>query len=421
MKKAPLSGSAATQLTGSRRLLVALILLLGILPLVAFGICGVGRPAGGVINVDGTSFFAAGRAWLQGRNPYSPEELALAVAGIEGVDVSTVPFFYPPQMSIFCLPLGLMSYPAARATWVGLNLLAALAMAAIAVRTLQEANHGDKTRLGPWIVAAVVLGNPFTSHVVWMGQTSLLAGAGLVGAWFFAERGKPVIAGILLGMATFKPQLCLLLFIWFALERAYLVVIVGVATSAVMSLYGMVVQGLLGVWTAWRAGVAAGYSHVIFNSPGFQNKVGLESLLHGSGIPVPGAVLTVIGILLAVALWWSRARVRTRDVFALLVVITFVLIGFSHDYDFVCLVPLWIVSWQQASERPRAATLLAALNLLMFFPQRFLRPFQLPVLTHWRTPVLLALGIVVFALSVKLRASETKTKTKPEPEPEPVV
>ena len=406
MKNARPPASVSPPSGPAHRIYVALILLLGILPLIAFGILGIGRPPGGVINVDGTSFFAAGRTWLQGGNPYSPDDLARSVAGIEGVDVSTVPFFYPPQMSIFCVPLGLLSYPAARALWVGLNLLAVAALAAVAVVTLKRARRSDENGLGPWIVAAIVIGNPFTAHVVWMGQTSLLAAAGLVGAWFFAERNKPVAAGILLGMATFKPQLCLLLFIWFGLERAYRLVLVAVLTSGVMSLYAMAVQGPIGVWTAWRAGVAAGYSHVIFNSPSAQNKVGLESLFHASGLAVPGIVLTLIGLVLAVALWLSRARVRPRDVFALLIVITFVFMGYSHDYDFVCLVPLWIVAWQQASEHPRSAALLAGLNLLMFFPQRFLRPFQLPILVHWRTPVLLALGLVVLALSIRLRAAE---------------
>jgi hypothetical protein len=399
----PADRSTLFRSRASQRLAICALLVAGILPLVAFGLLGIGRP-NGPINVDGTTFFAAGRAWLSGLNPYSHQDLIRSVSDVTEIDVTSVPFFYPPQTSIFCVVLGLMSYPVARDVWIGTNLLAIAAIAAMAVATLRKSPGPAPYGLGPWIVAAVIFGNPFTSHVVWMGQSSLVATAGILGAWFFSQRHKPVIAGVLLGLATFKPQLCILLFLWFALERNFLVIAVAVATSALMSLYAMIAQGPLGAWLVWREGVKSGYATVVFNSPGFQNKVGLESLFSASGVPVPGMVFTLLGAMLTLGLWMARDRVREGDVLALLVAITFVFVGYSHDYDYVGLAPLWIVAWQQGALRPRAAALLLVLNVLMFLPQRFVRPFHIAALTHWRTPLLLVLGITLLAVSRMLQA-----------------
>jgi len=66
--------------------------------MVAFGIVGIGR--GRVpINVDMRYLFAAGSAWLEGRNPYVLGDLIATTPASLGLDFAKLPygFAYPPQ------------------------------------------------------------------------------------------------------------------------------------------------------------------------------------------------------------------------------------------------------------------------------------------------------------------------------------
>jgi hypothetical protein len=138
---------------------------------------------------------------------------------------------------------------------------------------------------------------------------------------------------------------------------------------------------------------------MVSNTPGFQHKVGLESMFHAGGVHLPGAVFTTLGVLLCAGAWMHRERFRKQDVFALLTLMAFVFVGYSHDYDYIALAPVWVTAWLLGRARPRLGILLLVLHLSLLFPQRLLRPLELPVLNHWRTIVLLILGVVLFAAS----------------------
>ncbi|MCZ2096621.1 MAG: hypothetical protein LC121_10205, partial [Anaerolineae bacterium] len=45
-------------------------------------------------------------------------------------------------------------------------------------------------------VAFAILGSPFTAHVVWLGNTTIIVAASLAGAWWLDRRGRPVVAGM---------------------------------------------------------------------------------------------------------------------------------------------------------------------------------------------------------------------------------
>jgi Glycosyltransferase family 87 len=135
------------------------------LPLICLGIVGIGRSDR--LNGDGAVLYAAGRAWLMGLNPYNHDFLTQSVAGIEEiVSIKSAGFFYPPQSAALCMFAGLFDYSVAKFVWLGLNLLSIAVIIYMTVRTVNQHQNNSENQLGGWIVAAVILGNPFTARVV---------------------------------------------------------------------------------------------------------------------------------------------------------------------------------------------------------------------------------------------------------------
>jgi hypothetical protein len=379
---------------------------LSVLSLVSFGIIGIGRDINSPLNFDGATIYAAGRAWLMGLNPYKLDVLNQSVAGIKEIPgFEDGGFFYPPQSAIFCLFVGLFDYSVAKFVWLGFNLLSIAAIVAMTVETINRAPNHRGNQLGPWVMAAIIIGNPFTTHVVWMGQTSLISFAATMGAWFFSERQKSVLAGICLGLASFKPQICLLLGFWFLLERNWKILAVAFATVVIMSAYPLVFYGgPIATLEAWHQGIKDSYLIVTFNKPGFQDKVGMESLLAFLGLNLPG--IKILGVVLTALLWVFRNRINREDVFALLMGISFTFLGYTHVYDYVGLLPILTSLWLHCYDNQKASIGMIALVFLLFFPRRIFLAAGLPFLIHWRTIVVLILVISVLFFSIKAKSNQ---------------
>ena len=381
------------------------LVALSTLSLILFGILGIGR-GDSELNFDGAVLYAAGRAWLMGLNPYNHDFLVQSVAEIKEIySLGTAAFFYPPQSAALCMLVGLFDYSVAKFIWLGFNLLSIAAIIFMTVRTLNQHQNNSENQLGSWILAAIIIGNPFTTHVVWMGQTSLMAFAATMAAWFFSQRQKFVLAGICLGIASFKPQLCLLLGLWFLLERNWKILAVAFATATIMSAYPLVLYGgPVEMLTAWYQGIQDSYSTLSFNQPGSKDIMGLESLFASFGLKIPA--IKIMAVILAVLLWVFRNRINREDVFAVLMGISFTFLGYSHAYDYVGLFPILTSLWLYCSNNRNALLTSIALVFLLFFPRRVFIAGGLPFLIHWRTIVVLILVVGVVALSMKAKSRQ---------------
>ena len=254
-------------------------------------------------------------------------------------------------------------------------------------------------------MAAIIIGNPFTTHVVWMGQTSLMAFAATMAAWFFSQRQKFVWAGICLGIASFKPQLCLLLGIWFLLERNWKILAVAFATVTIMSAYPLLLYGgPVGMLAAWHQGIQDSYSSLPFNQPGSIEIVGMESLFASFRLKIP--TIKIVAVILVVLLWVFRHRINREDVLAVLMGISFTFLGYSHAYDYVGLFPILTALWLYCSNNRNALLSSIALVFLLFFPSWVFVVTGLHFLIHWRTIVVLILVVGVVALSMKAKSNQ---------------
>lgn len=389
----------ATNTFGIPRLALAILAVLGVgslVCLVAFGIVGIGRS--GMVNMDGQVLYAAGRAWLQHANPYDHAALSQAVAGTPGMDLSEVQFLYPPQSSAICIALGALSYVGARESWLIVN-LAAVATLVILVCFLVRTETPGRWLEGTCLLGAVILGNPFTAHVLWLGQTTLVVFAAIFAAWYFADRGKWLVAGVCLGVASFKPQICMFVVLWMMLERKWRVLLAAAASAALLAVYPLSTDGPIAALLQWRAGIGANYA-IQYNLPSFPHKIGLESLVYSLGLHWSATIFLCVGIAATIGLWCFRSRFQTTDAFSLLIAITFTFSSYLHDYDYVALLPIYISLWRLAPPSIPAIVTSLLLITLLFVPQRLLQPFANPTLDQWRTVLVVMLACMVVWLSL---------------------
>ena len=366
-------------------------LILAVLSLTLFAVVGVGRSRpDSVLRPDTQILYVAGHMWLHGRSPYPIAEFLSQSAGIEGLTYEFMQsgFGYPPSAAPLCMLLAALSLRGAFLLMLGLNLVAIAALALYATR-LATAGVGPGIAKNSlyWFVPAVVVGNPFTSHIVYQGQTTLIATAAVVAAWYFAHVEKrSVLAGVLLAVATIKPQVAFLPIAWVAIERQWKLLAALASVGVVLVLFPVIVGGgpvtLLQQW----AGEISTYSAMSSNAPGFPNVFGIQSLLVASGLHSFGTSILVVPCF--AWLWWRRARFAVEDLLGILLGVSCLFI-YAHDYDLAALAPAYATVWKRSSRAGASEAGALAFFALFFAPQRFLRHSTSGALVHWREVTLL--------------------------------
>ena len=255
---------------------------------------------------------------------------------------------------------------------------------------------------GPYVLAAVIIASPYTSIVAWMGQTTLIASALTMAAWYFAGERRPLIAGICLGAASFKPQLCLLVVFWLLLERDWKTLLIAAASALILALYPMMSQGPIGTFAAWHAGVSA-YSGTDSNLPSWGYSVGLANFLYTVGVTtaLPGSVWIGASLLLTLILWLSRRLVAESDQLPLLTAITFVFLNPIHNYDLAGVAPLFVAILYYARGNRAALVISAILLALLFAPVRGLESAGVPLPNQWRNIAVILMGTIILVSTLK--------------------
>ena len=388
----------------NRSNLVGVVLLVvSLISLVSFGILGVGRSGAGNYfiggNFDGAYFYAAGRAWFNGDNPYNYNELIQTVINLrsEGVPqpggyIFQGPFSYPPHSVFLFLVLGLLSYGEFKVIWLLLNLAAILA---IVMMTIYANNRFREQKLGifsNFLIASIIIGNPFTTHVVYMGQTALIVFATLYAAWILSLQSKWSWAGICLGVASIKPQICLFFVIWLILQRSWKLLATAAVTTLVMSLYLLQTQGVISTFQAWYQSL---------QSYTMANKVSnpIETLLASKGFPSLSFIAIFLGLIIVISLWFYRHKLKKEDIFSILMAIT-ACFGYVHDYNYIILIPTLTTLIAYSKQYPKVSYYTIFLAILLFTPKRLIMLSNVSLLTHWRSPVILCLLVLVTTVSI---------------------
>jgi hypothetical protein len=178
------------------------------------------------LGLDFLTFWAASHLTLGGdaTAPFDPVQLrAAAQVALPALDRPLL-WHYPPTFQLIALPLALIPYVPASIAWLAATFLAYIG----AMRRL--VSHRDLLLLIAAFPAVVVN--------LRVGQNGFLSAALLAGAIAFL-RTRPAVAGVLIGLLSYKPHLGLLIPLallcgrqWTALFAAALTVVAFTAASA---------------------------------------------------------------------------------------------------------------------------------------------------------------------------------------------
>jgi arabinofuranan 3-O-arabinosyltransferase len=195
------------------------------------------------IYTDFTCAWVAGLLALHGHiaSIYDPAEFVKIQATLA---VAKVPIYsswpYPPIFFLIIAPFGFLPYLAAFLSWNILTLVGCVTVSYLIVRRSAA--------------IALVLASPFTFWNFLAGQNGLLT-ASLFGAALLLLERKPVLAGVFVGVLTYKPHLGILIPVALAASRQWRVFWSACATAAFLTCVSLVAFGA-GSWQAFPQGFA---------------------------------------------------------------------------------------------------------------------------------------------------------------------
>lgn len=365
----------------SDRWLAYLAIVGALVFLLMFGVLGIFRSA--PFGVDFQVFYSAAKVFVSGANPW----VELVASGHA--------FAYPPHTASLLAFYGFLPPALALTLHTAINIASIFIIAGLANRWFIR---GSVTSLSlpQGLALAVIVGNPFTAHSVFEGQIALPAAAALFLSWHFLRTQRWLLAGLLLGVATIKPQVSMLYLVWLLLNGNFRVLLVGAAAVLLLLLPAFAVLGPVEAFLSWFQSFAY-YNSVTANIPGSFHVVGLESFFAAIDIGNLGWVFKASSVIALLLLFHYRHYVTPELTVNLFLVLALTFI-YGHDTDYAVLGMVFSMLLFLAMQHGWSWRLaLAALVLLaLFFPQRFLREIPFPPLHHTRTFVVPLCCILVF-------------------------
>lgn len=308
-------------------LLVLAISLAGLIGLVATSQHLIDRN-GKPIGTDFSNVYAAGVLTLSGKAPdaYDPKlQHAAEIAVFEGRDVPFFGWHYPPFFLMIAALLALMPYALALLCWLAVSLPAFM----IAV-------HAIVPRRETWLVTAAF---PAVFVNVGHGQNAFFTAA-LLGGFLTLLNRRPVIAGILLGLLSYKPQFGLLIPLVLLVTGRWTTILSATATVAVLIGASTLLFGM-SVWHAFIE--SATFTRTIVLEAGGTGWEKIQSLfsavrMWGGSIDAAYAAQGALALTLAASvvwLWRSQAAFELKA--AALAIACLLATPYVLDYDMVVL------------------------------------------------------------------------------------
>jgi len=269
--------------------------------------------------------------WMGGRSVFGGDPAAwfdaqtynAALREMLGAPYAQHFWSYPPHVLLFIWPFGLMPYLPAYIAWC-----------AIGIALYLFACSGAIARERMLFLAAA----PGVTVCIFFGQNGFYTAALLIGGLMCLER-RPVLAGVLFGILTAKPQIGILLPIILLLERRWVTIASAAATTAVL----IAATALLFGWDVWIEfwnKVVPQQQWLTSHGQGLLF-VMVSSVFYGARLlhlpaAVGWALQGITAALAAGALIWCYWRRRDRALsLALFVTATFLVTPYILNYDMV--------------------------------------------------------------------------------------
>ena len=158
---------------------------------------------------DFIEYWAAARLLLEGRNPYSAEQMLRLQSSIGWTDQRPLMMWNPPWALSVVLPFGFFSFEVGRFLWLLVNFLVVVLCIDLSWRIY----GGPKQYF--WVPWAIGLGFFPTLFVLRVGQITPFILLGVIGFLFFIKRERYVMASCSTILISLKPHLLYLF--WIAL------------------------------------------------------------------------------------------------------------------------------------------------------------------------------------------------------------
>lgn len=378
--------------------------VLGTVAFVAVVVFGFGKVPGSWM-YDFDWFYSAGHCLHSGLSQYDGPCMRRELAGL--VDRKVGGLAYPPNFATVAYLIALGPRVVSAAVFYVLGIVATVALAAAAVRIARRDGvvlHGGLPLASGWLIAIVFGASPVWA-AVWMGQFTLLFAVLVWGGIYAAYSERPVLAGLMLGLAAIKPQLVIFVFFWLLLERRWLVVMVAGAVGVAMAAPLFAEFGLAQSFADWSMALKI-YGQDQYNVLGSDQVMGIPSLIAAAGfVPPPVWLATLIGLGATAALWiFARAPRPLALTVTFLIVLQ--MLVFSRQYDFPMLIPaLGLIAVTSASGL-RHVLFFGIASLLFVLPLQFATAAtDFTVLHHFRTALLLGMAVFVVAMLIRRERS----------------
>ncbi len=254
--------------------------------------------------------WVGGCGWLlRGEDPYSQATVEATQRGIFGrlalPGEDPAAFVYPVYVVVFTWPLCLTKdFSIAQAAWMT-ALIHLLIVAAVLARRL--ARWSPPVHLWPWVLAWAVLVYP-NARAVLLGQLAVVVAALMLGSLYALQRRRDEVAGILLALATIKPQMIPLLIpwllFWSACQRRWKVILA----------FGAALAALVAIPLIWLPTWPAGFLRQVTGyTSGYTELHSITWILTSYYGHLPRAAEIVVSAALIAWLGWEWYRSRAMD------------------------------------------------------------------------------------------------------------
>ena len=356
--------------------------------------------------LDFPRFYAAGKSWIEGDGMYNGalyrEKLSEISDRLPGYDGMA----YAPPFTPYAILIALPDFQTAQILYFGSNIVAIGLLVFILICYLdnpEEHRIVQKPSSSYWYLTAIVLGNAFTIRTLWLGQTTLWSTVLILGGWYLARRNDEAIGGILLGLASFKPQWLVLPCLWLILEGKWRVLLAVVGTTLGLAAYPLVTLGPVDTVMSWWAELAAYKSQTIGpDVVGVYHIVGLPSLLKAAGLPIPGTFTLLVGVVIFVISLSTIRRYLPQDYILGILFLLHINFIYAHSYEVIYLCSLLPVLWIASQSSNKRLITLLLLFVILCLPETVIYMFNISLLMHWKSLILFILALKVFHMIIGL-------------------
>lgn len=389
---------------GTRSTLVALWLTLsGVAVIHLIGLGDAARM--GYFGQDFRPLWRAGMLTWLGENPWLPNPRFDSFIA------------YPPQTIPLLAVYGIFEWPAARLAQTTVSALCLASLVLLAKRWFETEGgrvgmEGRATlplTLTVLPLALVAL-DTLASNVLAIGQTSLIVAAASLWALEAARRQRFLLAGLLLAIASVKPQVSMAVALWFLFRGEWRVLIPAMVVGAIMLLPAFVIWGPVTSVTSFIHSLGA-YKTLDGAPLGGPDITGIPSVFVALGWP-GGEILGVLAGVAAFALLLQyRDRLSPLLISQALIALPLLAL-YGHAYDLAAIAILWgyLILLGLRVRTPLALALVAGVLLLYHVPSYWATRADLGAFSQWRTVAVLLSWLVACFLETALRAHSVAPK-----------